>query len=107
SFRAVRNSRPIDLAIMPIGAYNPWIYNHCTPEQAWRMGNEAGAEHFIPVHHQTFQLSREPLLEPIERFYTAAENHPERVAVRRTRRGTRSSLRNASRKRRGNPRPCP
>ena len=36
------------------------------------MGNDAGAERFIPVHHQTFQLSREPLLEPIERFYSAA-----------------------------------
>ena len=82
-FRAVRSSRPIDLAIMPIGAYNPWIYYHCTPEQAWQMGNDAGAEHFIPVHHQTFQLSREPLLEPIERFYTAAGARPERVAIGR------------------------
>lgn len=83
AFRAVRSSRPIDLAIMPIGAYNPWIYAHCTPEQAWRMGNDAGAERFIPVHHQTFQLSREPLLEPIERFYAAAGNGAERIAVTR------------------------
>ena len=81
AFRALRSTRPIDLAIMPIGAYNPWIYNHCTPEQAWRMGNDAGAERFIPVHHQTFQLSREPLLEPIERFYAAAGSSPERVAI--------------------------
>jgi L-ascorbate metabolism protein UlaG (beta-lactamase superfamily) len=83
SFRAVRSSRPVDLAIMPIGAYDPWIYNHCTPEQAWRMGNEAGADRFIPVHHQTFQLGREPLLEPIERFYGAAGNGAERVAIGR------------------------
>src|SRR2546425_542624 len=83
AFRAVRTSRPIDLAIMPIGAYNPWIYYHCTPEQAWRMGNEAGAERFVPVHHQTFQLSREPLMEPIERFYTAAGASPERIAISR------------------------
>ena len=83
NFRGVRSSRTIDLAIMPIGAYNPWIYYHCTPEQAWRMGNDAGAERFIPVHHQTFQLSREPLLEPIERFYTVAGNRPERVAIGR------------------------
>jgi hypothetical protein len=47
------------------------------------MGNDAGAERFIPVHHQTFQLSREPLLEPIERFYTAAANQPERIAIGR------------------------
>jgi len=81
AFRAVRTSRPVDLAIMPIGAYNPWIHYHCTPEQAWRMGNDAGAEHFIPVHHQTFQLSREPLLEPIERFYSASGSRPDRIAV--------------------------
>jgi L-ascorbate metabolism protein UlaG (beta-lactamase superfamily) len=78
-FRALKSSRPFDLAIMPIGAYNPWIHAHCTPEQALQMGNDAGADRFIPVHHQTFQLSREPLLEPIERFYAAAGT--ERVAI--------------------------
>ncbi len=83
AFRAVRSAKPVDLAIMPIGAYNPWIYYHCTPEQAWQMGNDAGAERFIPVHHQTFQLSREPLLEPIERFYTAAGNQQERIVIGR------------------------
>ena len=83
AFRAVRTAKPIDLAIMPIGAYNPWIYNHCTPEQAWQMGNDAGAERFITIHHQTFQLSREPLFEPIERFYAAAGSSPDRVAIGR------------------------
>jgi L-ascorbate metabolism protein UlaG (beta-lactamase superfamily) len=83
AFRGVRTSRPVDLAVMPIGAYNPWIYYHCTPEQAWRMGNDAGAELFLPVHHQTFQLSREPFREPIERFQAAAGSHPDRVAVTR------------------------
>jgi L-ascorbate metabolism protein UlaG (beta-lactamase superfamily) len=78
-FRKLKSSRPFDLAIMPIGAYNPWIHAHCTPEQALQMGNDAGADRFIPVHHQTFQLSREPLLEPIERFYSAAGT--ERVAI--------------------------
>jgi L-ascorbate metabolism protein UlaG (beta-lactamase superfamily) len=83
AFRGVRTARPVDLALMPIGAYNPWIYYHCTPEQAWRMGNDAGAELFLPVHHQTFQLSREPFQEPIERFQAAAGSHPDRVAVTR------------------------
>ena len=80
-FRQLRSRRPIDLAIMPIGAYNPWIRYHCTPEQAWRMGNEAGAEFFAPVHHQTFPLSDEPVTEPIERFYEAAGSETERIAV--------------------------
>ncbi len=81
AFRTLRTTRPIDLAIMPIGAYNPWIHYHCTPEQAWRMGNDAGAEFFVPVHHQTFQLSREPFTEPIERFHQAAGQHTGRIAL--------------------------
>jgi L-ascorbate metabolism protein UlaG (beta-lactamase superfamily) len=83
AFETLKSSRAVDLAIMPIGAYNPWIRFHCTPEQAWRMGNDAGAEFFLPVHHQTFQLSREPFREPIERFQQSAANQPDRVAVHR------------------------
>jgi L-ascorbate metabolism protein UlaG (beta-lactamase superfamily) len=81
AFRALRTSRTVGLAIMPVGAYNPWIRFHCTPEQAWQMGNDAGAEFIIPVHHQTFQLSREPLKEPIERLYAAAGKNTHRVAL--------------------------
>jgi len=83
AFRALRSSRRIDLAIMPVGAYNPWIRFHCTPEQAWQMGNDAGADIFLPVHHQTFALSREPRREPIERLYGAAGREPERIAIER------------------------
>ncbi|MBY0506640.1 MAG: MBL fold metallo-hydrolase [Bryobacteraceae bacterium] len=72
AFRALKTSRGIDLAIVPIGAYNPWIHAHCTPEQALRMGLDAGAARFLPVHHQTFRLSREAHTEPIERFQAAA-----------------------------------
>jgi len=72
AFRPVKTSRAIDLAIMPVGAYNPWIHAHCTPEQALRMGLDTGAAQFLPVHHQTFRLSREPSREPIERFQEAA-----------------------------------
>jgi len=82
SFRSLRSSRRFDLAIMPVGAYDPWIRYHCTPEQAWQMANDAGAEAFLPVHHQTFALSREPYLEPIERVFGAAGRNPNRVAVR-------------------------
>ncbi len=81
SFRALKSSRKFDLAIMPVGAYNPWVHYHCTPEQAWQMAEDAGAEAFLPVHHQTFTLSREPYLEPIERVYGAAGRNPERVAL--------------------------
>jgi len=81
AFRGVRGARPFDLALMPVGAYNPWIYSHCTPEQAWQMANDAGAEFVLPVHHRTFQLSREPLAEPVERLYAAAGKDSHRVAL--------------------------
>jgi len=70
-FKSARTSKSIDLAIMPIGAYDPWIRFHCNPEQAAKMANDAGAERILPVHHQTFQLSREPRHEPIERLIQA------------------------------------
>jgi L-ascorbate metabolism protein UlaG (beta-lactamase superfamily) len=79
--RLSRHGR-IDLAIMSIGAYNPWIHSHCTPEQAIEMANAAGAQFIMPVHHQTFRLSFEPLREPIERFQAALSNTPERIALR-------------------------
>jgi L-ascorbate metabolism protein UlaG (beta-lactamase superfamily) len=81
TFRQLRTSRLIDLAIMPIGAYNPWIRAHCTPEQALQMANDAGAEMILPVHHQTFELSREPTFEPIERLTAALAASPERLAL--------------------------
>ena len=81
-FRRVRSARGLDLAIMPIGAYDPWIANHCTPEQAWTMANDAGAQLVLPVHHKTFRLGREPQSEPIERFLAAAGAHTDRVCTR-------------------------
>lgn len=82
SFRRLKDHRPYDLAIMPIGAYDPWIHYHCTPEQAWRMAQDAGLEFFLPVHHQTLRLSREPYLEPIERLQNAAGRQGDRIVVR-------------------------
>ena len=61
AFRAHRRFGPFDAAIMPIGAYDPWIWAHCTPEQAVLMANDAAARLIVPVHHQSFRLSREPV----------------------------------------------
>ena len=81
-FRKVRTSKRVDLAVMPIGAYDPWIHAHCNPEQALTMANDAGAEFLMPVHHQTFKLSNEPYREPIERFVEACGPHADRATVR-------------------------
>jgi len=81
SFAKLRAFGPIDLAIMPIGAYNPWIHSHCTPEQAVQMATEAGARFIMPVHHQTFRLSTEGFRAPVARFKAALHKTPERIAL--------------------------
>lgn len=73
---------PFEAAVMPIGAYDPWIRNHCTPEQAVRMADAAGARLFVPIHHQSFKLSREPFMEPIERAQEALRQEQDRLALR-------------------------
>jgi L-ascorbate metabolism protein UlaG (beta-lactamase superfamily) len=80
-FRSHRRYGPYDAAVMPIGAYNPWIRNHCTPEQAVAMADAASARLFVPVHHQTFRLSNEPYNEPIERAAAALQAEHDRLAV--------------------------
>lgn len=82
TFAALRGRRSFDLAIMAIGAYDPWIRSHATPEESVAMADAAGADHIMPVHHQTFRLSAEPFREPIERFETALHRAPERIALR-------------------------
>jgi L-ascorbate metabolism protein UlaG (beta-lactamase superfamily) len=82
SFAELRRHGEIDVAIMSIGAYNPWIHSHCSPEQAVEMANAAGARSIMAVHHQTFRLSFEPFREPIERFEAALRSAPERIALR-------------------------
>lgn len=82
TFRPLRTSRGIDLAIMPVGAYNPWIQAHCTPEQALRMTNDAGADFLLPVHHRTFQLGSEPYDEPLERINAVLSNDSKRLALK-------------------------
>jgi L-ascorbate metabolism protein UlaG (beta-lactamase superfamily) len=80
SFRRLRSRGPFHLAIMPIGAYKPWVCSHCTPEQAVEMANHAGAKHFLPIHFKTFAFGREGVREPIERLEAAIES--ERIGWR-------------------------
>jgi len=61
----------VDLAIMPIGAYDPWVMNHCNPEEALAMASHMNAKVFFPIHWGTFIQSDEPTNEPIERLHAA------------------------------------
>lgn len=81
-FAEARRHGLVDLAIFSIAAYNPWIRTHADPEQAIQMANDSGAQFIMPIHHQTFRLSFEPFREPIQRFETALQDHPERIALR-------------------------
>ncbi len=71
----------VELAIMPIGAYDPWIFNHCNPEQAVQMADQMNAKAIMPIHWRTFVQSNEPTFEPIERFKQALATQPERIAL--------------------------
>lgn len=71
--------RPVDLMLMPIGAYDPWIRAHCSPEQAVAMADDARSRCFVPIHHETFLLGHEPLAEPAARLRAALADQPERL----------------------------
>ena len=79
--RALGSRGPIDLLCAPIGAYRPWIHAHCSPEEAAVMAEEAGARFVMPIHHQTFKLSWEPMDEPLVRFRAALAHDPQRLAL--------------------------
>ena len=82
AFDGHRRFGPFDAAVMPIGTYDPYIHNHCTPEQAVAMADAAGARIIVPVHHQSFRLSHEPVMEPIERLQEALARESDRLALR-------------------------
>ena len=79
--RVLASRGPVDLIVAPIGAYDPWIRAHCTPEEAVAMSDEAGARFILPIHHRTFKLSWEPMDEPIARFKKALAHEPQRIAA--------------------------
>lgn len=59
----------IDLALMPVGAYEPsWFMRpmHLNPTEAVRAAQDLGAKRMGTMHWGTFILSAEPLLAPIE-----------------------------------------
>lgn len=58
-------------AMLPIGGYAPaWFMEkqHMNPEQAGRAFLELGARSLVPMHWGTFQLTDEPISEPIARM---------------------------------------
>lgn len=68
-----RSMEKVDVAIMPIGAYDPFRFQHCTPEESLKMAADMNSKVFIPIHRNTFRLSKEPKQEPIQRLKEALQ----------------------------------
>lgn len=69
-----------DVAIMPIWAYDPWLSNHCNPEQALDMALDLWAKYFIPIHCETFRLGREEVDIP-RRLLSEAIQHRDDISL--------------------------
>lgn len=66
----------VDVAIMPIWAYDPFRFQHCTPEEALRMALDMHSKAIIPIHRDTFKLSVEPRKDPLKRLIQAIHTTP-------------------------------
>jgi L-ascorbate metabolism protein UlaG (beta-lactamase superfamily) len=75
-FKALgRNARRFDLALLPIGAYEPRLLMqavHVNPEEAVQVALEMNAKRIVAMHWGTIQLADEPAFEPPQRFRAAA-----------------------------------
>jgi len=74
-FEEIGKRHHIDIALMPIGAYNAPSGRdvHMNPEEAVKAFQELGAEFMMPMHYRTFPLGNEPDNEPEERLLAEAK----------------------------------
>ena len=76
-FKEIGKRFPIDVALMPIGAYDPPSGRdvHMNPEEALLAFQDLGAKKMVPMHYGSFRLSFEPLSEPPDRLMACARSH--------------------------------
>jgi len=74
-FLEIGKRHKIDIALMPIGAYEAPSGRdvHMNPEEAVRAFAELDAKLMIPMHYGTFSLGNEPHDEPVERLLMEAD----------------------------------
>ena len=54
-------------------------YTNLKPKEPYRAFTELGAKTMIPMHYGTFDLSDEPMAEPLQWMRRIAYDHPEEV----------------------------
>ena len=66
-FREIGRRLSPELALLPIGAYNPPAFRnvHTNPADATRAFLDLNARWMVPMHYGTFRLSHEPMDEPL------------------------------------------
>jgi len=74
-FKEIGERHAIDLALLPIGAYDPPSGRevHMNPEEALEAFIQLKAKKLIPMHYGSFRLSYEPLNEPPQRLSASAK----------------------------------
>ena len=67
-FREIGQRLCPELALLPIGAYNPPSFRnvHANPADATRAFLDLNARWMVPMHYGTFRLSHEPMDEPLQ-----------------------------------------
>jgi len=73
-FREIGLRLSPELALLPIGAYNPPHFRnvHTNPADATRAFLDLKARWMVPMHYGTFRLSHEPIDEPLQLLERAA-----------------------------------
>ncbi len=76
-FREIGQRKDIEIALLPIGAYDPPSGRevHMNPEEAMQTFIDLQARLLIPMHYGSFRLSYEPLHEPLDRLQQAAKKY--------------------------------
>jgi L-ascorbate metabolism protein UlaG (beta-lactamase superfamily) len=67
-FREIGERLQPELALLPIGAYNPASFRnvHTSPGDAIRAFIDLKSKWMVPMHYGTFRLSQEPMDEPLQ-----------------------------------------
>ncbi len=74
-FREIGKQLAPELALLPIGAYNPPSFRnvHASPADATRAFLDLKSRWMVPMHYGTFRLSHEPMEEPLQLLESEAK----------------------------------